>query len=97
MPVASFLIIEYDKIVPDPAIIPFMIGGLIADFIIQRSPYSFDIEFIGRDDGVDGLIEDQTSTSVWRDIQSFHIPNLEIFHWIHQNIKSAIYVSSFPQ
>ena len=45
----------------------------------------------------DGLTEDQVPRAVWRDIQPFHIPNLETFRWIHQNIKLATHVSSFPQ
>jgi hypothetical protein len=65
--------------------------------VIQGSPYPFGIEFIGRDGGANGLTEDQVPMAVWRDIQPFHIPNLETFRWIHQNIKLATHVSSFPQ
>ena len=97
MPVAPFLIIECDKAVPDPATTPFLVAGLIACFVIQGSSYPFGIEFIGRDGGADGLTENRVPMAVWRDIQPFHIPNLETFRWIHQNIKLATHVSSFPQ
>ena len=48
MPVAPFLVIECNKVVPGTARTPFLIAGLIACFVVQGDPYPFGIDFIGR-------------------------------------------------
>jgi len=64
MPFAPFLISEYDKAIPDPAMATFLVTGLVACFMIQGSGYPFGIEFIGRKGGAGRLTEDQVPAAV---------------------------------